>query len=102
MRRTLRISSSAKTDLRDIHRYTLQHWGNVQAVRYLNQLREHYRALAADAHLGRPVEGFPNIYRLPCEQHAAYYLITADAITILAFLHHRMDAPRHLEQRLPQ
>jgi plasmid stabilization system protein ParE len=48
------LRPGARTDLKDIWRYTAARWGNKQAQTYTNQIRQQVQTVAANPHIGWP------------------------------------------------
>lgn len=78
--------------------YGIDTWGKDVAVRYLDDLHEHFTHIARFPGIGRLKEGVPNSTRvLGCGQHMIYYQAVDQTIRILRVLHARMDATHYLD-----
>jgi toxin ParE1/3/4 len=94
-------SVAAEKDLKQIWRYTAQHYGTAQADSYTDALQSGcqkitknptgYRAIRLANHDIR-------IYR--CEHHYILYLVTDPGVVIIAFFHERMNLLVRLQARL--
>ncbi|MBT5107114.1 MAG: type II toxin-antitoxin system RelE/ParE family toxin [Rhodospirillaceae bacterium] len=90
--RTLRVSDSAKADLKQIGNYTRRKWGAAQTRKYLGGLRDKFKALTNSPGLGAPRDEIAtNLRALPVGKHIIYYRETDDNLEILRVLHKSMD-----------
>jgi toxin ParE1/3/4 len=87
-----RITPRAQDDLKNIGRYTQQHWGEAQRNAYLKNLENRFDWLAESPSLGRHrtdvAEGY---YSFPEGQHIVFYLLNSDCIDIIGIPHKDMD-----------
>ncbi len=87
-----RITPRAEDDLKNIGRYTHQHWGKVQRNVYLKNLEKRFNWLADSPRLGKHrtdiSEGY---YSFPEGQHVVFYLYTPNGIDIIGIPHKDMD-----------
>ena len=87
-----RITPRAEDDLKNIGRYTHQHWGKVQRNVYLKNLEKRFNWLADGPRLGKHrtdiSEGY---YSFPEGQHVVFYLCTPNGIDIIGIPHKDMD-----------
>ena len=91
-RRRIRLSDRAVADLETIVGYTRQHWGERQARRYANALRNALRRLRDRPALGRSRDDvLPGVRSFPCGSHVLFYREIADGIAVLRILHGGMD-----------
>ena len=94
---SLVLSPKAKQDLVDIHRYTVENWGDSQAVRYTTGLKQAVqdvlRARAKGAVRPELGEGLRSVH---CEKHVIFYRQRDNTIQIVRVLHGRQDPARHL------
>lgn len=90
-------SPAADADVRSIWDYTAEHWSEEQADRYVDDIRDACRDLAAGHKRGRPVPvrraGYLK-YRV--ESHLIYYRLEDAGLVVVRVLHTKMDAERHL------
>lgn len=96
MTRRVRLSKKATRDLEDIFEYTLDRWGEDQAIRYVDGLRKHLQNLAEREKLGlsRPWRPGSEIYRSRYEEHVIFYLRTATTSDIGMIPHGQQDFSR--------
>ena len=88
---TYRLSRLAEADLLDIANYTLQTWGQDQAIRYVDDLEACCRKLADNPELGRACDHIrPGLRRMEHGRHVLFYRIEATGILVSRILHQRM------------
>jgi toxin ParE1/3/4 len=77
-------------------------WGIAQRRKYLAQMEDALRTLAANPRMGTPREELLPGYRsMRIGHHVAYYRIVPDGIEVVRMLHERMDAALHLTEGPP-
>ena len=82
------LSARAKTDLLSIGSYTLETWGEAQAVRYLDGLERCTKMLAANPSLGRPSDWLRRgLYRFETGRHVVFYRRKPNGIFVVRILH---------------
>lgn len=92
-----RLSAAAARDLDGIFDYTAQQWGQGQAVRYTEAMRDACAALAVTPTKGTPCDDIrPGYRRFAVEHHIIYFRPAPYGVAVVRILHERMDAPRHL------
>jgi toxin ParE1/3/4 len=97
LRRTIRLSALAESDLIGIWRYGFERWDAGQADRYLDELDRGIGLRAENAELGAKRDDVRDGYRvLFINRHAIYYTVAPSAIHIVRVLHAQMDPDRHL------
>lgn len=88
----------ARRDLIDIWFYTLDHWDEEQADRYLRQIDEAIQRLGENPWLGADCSEIRTGYRrVTAGQHRIYYRLEGDAIEIVRVLHVSRDAGAQLD-----
>jgi len=91
------LRASAKSDLKEIGRYTQKEWGIAQRDKYLRQLESRFLSLAKTPRMGRSRNDVKTDYFSFQENaHVIFYLIKKDHIEILAIIHQRMEPTLHL------
>jgi toxin ParE1/3/4 len=91
-----RFSRRAEADLLGIAAYTLQTWGEEQALRYLDELEACCRMLADNPALGRGCEEVrAGLRRMECGRHVVFYREAGGGIRVSRILHGRMLPERH-------
>ena len=97
MRRTVRKSILAETDLIGIWQYSFDQWDGAQADRYLDELDEAIQLLTSNPELGVNRDFVRRGHRaLFVNRHAIYYTATDAEIYVVRVLHEQMDPARHL------
>jgi toxin ParE1/3/4 len=95
---TINKSARAEQDLLDIWLYTFRTWGEVQADRYLDELGQGIRLLAANPSLGSDYGHISGGYRrFSINYHRVFYRFFNDSVEIVRVLHESMDIDTHLE-----
>lgn len=93
---TYRLSRLAEADLMEIGAYTLNTWGEEQAIRYLNSLEACCQQQAEQPETGRACEQLrPGLRRIDCARHVIFYRVDTGGIVVSRILHRRMLAERH-------
>jgi toxin ParE1/3/4 len=96
------LSTAAEVDLRDIVRYTRKEWGDIQARRYLANLKNGIEGVASGQGHFRTVPAlFPDLRIARCEHHYIFCLPRSGApALVVAILYERMDLMTRLADRL--
>lgn len=90
--RKLRLTPEARTDVRDIRRYTARRWGTQQRDAYHATLDRALRVLLDHPELGRSRDDlYLGCRSLPVGQHVVFYYLTDDEIVIDRVLHSSQD-----------
>jgi len=91
------LSPAAQTDVDHIWDYTAANWNIDQAERYIGDIRDTCRALAAGEKVSRAVDIREGYRKISVGSHILFFRITdAGLIFIVRILHQSMDANRHL------
>lgn len=94
---SLRLSHLALEDIALIHDYTVQKWGEEQAVDYVRDLWNALEEIKATPDRWRER---PNIYpgsrARVCGSHLIIYRLRDSVVEISRILHGAMDAQRHV------
>lgn len=91
-----RLTRRAEADLHSIGAYTLQTWGEDQAIRYLDDLEACCRMLAENPMLGRACDEVrPGLRRMACGRHIIFYREDNKGILVSRVLHLSMLPERH-------
>lgn len=95
---TFRLTAQAEADFDEIGAYTLEMWGEDQAVRYLIKLDETFAALARTPALGKHRDDLRlGLISCRCDRHVIFFRRDKQGdVEILRILHGRMDFERHL------
>jgi toxin ParE1/3/4 len=93
------FTDHAESDLDAVVAYTLEHWGQAQAVKYVNGLEALLENLALEPSIGTNQDHlFKDLLRFSYVSHVVYYIKNRDGITVIRILHKRMDAKRHFSE----
>ena len=86
-----RLSRRAEADLTEIAAYTLETWGEDQAVRYIDGLEETCRQLAKRPQTGRACDYIrPGLRRMESGHHVIFYRVDEAGVLVSRILHQRM------------
>ena len=95
--RDIHHSQTAKSDLVDIWVETVQHWGEAQADRYLDDIERALMELVANPQMGTSCSDLLHGARkLITGRHLLFYEVDPDRIFVIRVLHQSMDVQRHL------
>ncbi len=96
-----RLTRSAERDLRDIWIYTFETWGEEQADRYTQGLRNCCEKVVENPSLGKLVNEIGAGLRVShCQHHYLFYLTDNKRIIIVGILHEKMDLIQRLQERI--
>jgi plasmid stabilization system protein ParE len=87
-------SNLARAELEALRRYSIENWGAVVARRYLEDIRDAVRLVAAQPARARVLRGPYRILRV--RSHYLIVHVEAERVTIARLLHSKMDMERHL------
>ena len=94
---SLRISAQAQRDLVQIWAYSVENWGEEQAVQYVAQVRAALELLRTNPGLSRSSEDVrPGLRKFTVGSHVLYVRVGDTFLRLVRILHGRMDASRHL------
>jgi toxin ParE1/3/4 len=97
VKRAVRKSRLAESDLVETWEHSVEEWDGAQADRYLDELDDAIRLLTEHPELGVNRDFVRKGYRvLFVNRHAIYYTATNTDIYIVRVLHEQMDPARHL------
>ena len=95
-----RLTPDAQTDLIEIRRFTVKHWGTAQSQKYLLELRQTIRLLAETPTLGKPRPDVGSkVLSFPHVSHVIYYVVHEQQLIVFGVLHKRMVPLNHLAER---
>ena len=100
---TYKLSQQAGHDLRDITRYTIEHWSEAQTRAYLQKLYDAFDKLAVRPSLGRKRKDIPEpylVYAVGSHMIIYRYNDAKARVEILNILHPAMDITKRLRQAL--
>jgi toxin ParE1/3/4 len=94
------FSLAARDDLNAIADYTVDTWGEAQALRYLSELERVFTLLETSPRVGRTCDHIRRGYRrFEVREHVVFYRVRAGGVFIGRILHTRMLPSR---DRLPE
>jgi plasmid stabilization system protein ParE len=85
----------------EIWDYTLEKWGELKAVEYINGMHKAISEAASNAKLWRRLErkGFEKVFYIRYEKHFIFFrVLSGGALGIISILHERMDIPARLKE----
>ena len=87
-----KLTSAAKNDIKRIWQYSVDIWGEKQAMVYMTQLEGRFDELAENPLLGRARPDVEQSYRsLPCGKHIIFYTISYEIVQIIGIPHASID-----------
>ncbi len=95
--RRLDLTDIAREDLRAIRRYSQKAWGSDRTLRYMVELRDVMKGLAAGTVVSRNRDDLrPGLHMATSGRHCVFFEADESRILVVRVLHDRMDYPRHL------
>jgi toxin ParE1/3/4 len=93
-------TARAKSDLREIGRFTQQRWGRKSRIEYLARVESACSRLAANPSLGRIRDELPQgVSSFPVGRHLIIYRVEdAGPVVIIRVLHQSMDYQKNLQE----
>lgn len=95
-----RFIEKSEQDLEYIYEFTFLNWGELQADKYLFELKKTFDMLCVFPNLGRSYDAEMNIYIYPYKSNNIVYLSNQKEIVILRILHYRQDLEVELSNPL--
>lgn len=93
----LHFTPAAEADLEAIWAYSLDNWGEHQAVTYVEGFRNVLDRQRSGQDFSRNADHIRQGYRvITCGSHLIYFRQTSDVVIVVRILHQRMDPDRHL------
>jgi plasmid stabilization system protein ParE len=83
-------------ELREVRRYSIDRWGHEVASRYIQDVRDAAKRVAADPHAARQIRGNLRIVRARSHYLIVHVNESTSTVTIARILHAAMDIERHL------
>lgn len=91
------FTEKAERDLEKIIDYTVEHWGSLQASKYIEALESVAQTLADNPDIGVNRDALlAGLRSFPYQQHIFYYLKNTHGVNIVRVLHVSMDSVKHL------
>ena len=96
-KKTIYVRKTADKDLKKILLYSIHHWGENRAERYIREIAESFQKLAENPSIGMNYSHIrPDIYAYRVVSHLIFYKPKKNGISIFRILHQSMDFKRHL------
>jgi toxin ParE1/3/4 len=93
----LELSRRAQADLDDIRDFSLERFGAVRAIAYIDAIEQAFRRILGYPEIGEPYQTSQvPIRSLACQRHHIFYSIEDGVVLVVRILHGAMDAERHL------
>ncbi|KYC41883.1 hypothetical protein WA1_17840 [Scytonema hofmannii PCC 7110] len=97
----LELRPQARSDIKDILKYTTQRWGAQQRSRYKKLIERCLDSIAANPlPRSKKEDAIADYYRRHVDgkgRHFVYYRLLEDRVLVVRILHDSMDVDRHLE-----
>lgn len=90
------FSPAAEADIEAIWEYSADNWGEDQADRYTDDIRETCNGLITGDQRSKPVDVRPGYFKCKTGSHMLYFRDLRDVIVIVRVLHGAQDVQRHL------
>ncbi|MCK4834594.1 MAG: type II toxin-antitoxin system RelE/ParE family toxin [Gammaproteobacteria bacterium] len=92
------FTDKAEHDLEKIIDFTVEHWGTLQAILYIDGLEEIAQTLAKNPDIGLKREAlFTGLLSFPYQRHILYYTKELHGVSIIRVLHASMDSVKHIK-----
>ncbi len=90
------FTEKAERDLEKIIDYTVERWGDIRAIQYIELLQEAAQLLASNPDIGVKRDSLLTaLLSFPCQSHILYYLKDSHGVSIIRVLHSSMDSVKH-------
>jgi toxin ParE1/3/4 len=98
-----RITVTARAQIAALYAWSIERWGAAHARRYLEDLDAGVRDLIETPALASPRPDLdPRLFIRRVRAHHLYVAFQPEGLVVVAVLHHRMDAVRHLGAALEE
>jgi len=87
---------AAEADIEEIWDYSADRWGEDQADRYTDDIRDLCKALARGDKSGRPIDVRAGLLKCRMASHMIYFRSDAGRIVVIRVLHGAQDVERNL------
>lgn len=92
------FTDKAERDLEKIIDFTVEHWGTLQALKYIDGLEVIAQTLADNPDIGLKCEALSaDLLSFPYQQHILYYINDFHGVSIVRILHASMDSKKHIK-----
>ncbi len=91
------LTTEALDDFTDIIQYTIEVWGEKQALIYKDKIDNGFQIITANPEIGLGRSDlFPNYRAFSIEHHFVVYRLKENIITVIRILHKKMDVIHHI------
>ena len=95
---SVKYTEPAADDITEIVDYTIEHWGQDQAMAYIDDLEKLAQSLAERPLIRKVcVEIAEGLRAFPFQSHVLYYVTAEHGITVWRVLHKTMNPSLHFE-----
>jgi toxin ParE1/3/4 len=92
-----KLSKLAEADLEAIADYSVERWGEAQAIRYLDGLLRCCERIVAYPQIGRRCEALRTGYRrMEQGRHVLFYQLTSGSVVVQRILHQDVLPEKHV------
>ncbi|NOQ68754.1 MAG: type II toxin-antitoxin system RelE/ParE family toxin [Gammaproteobacteria bacterium] len=92
------FTDKAEHDLEKIIDFTVEHWGALQAIQYIDGLEEIAQTLADNPDIGLKRDAMlEGLLSFPYQRHILYYIKDFHGVSIIRVLHASMDSRKHMK-----
>lgn len=96
MKRTIRFSPEALSDLDGIWVHSVKEWGERQADDYIRSIYLALNLVESNPRIARDAGNVrPGLFKYPCGSHIVFFRMREKSIDVIRLLHQRMDFSRH-------
>ncbi|NBC34604.1 MAG: type II toxin-antitoxin system RelE/ParE family toxin [Alphaproteobacteria bacterium] len=93
----VRLRPQARSDLKEIWRYSNKHWGLATADAYIQALDQAFGVISQNSEIGRSLGDIAPSYRkYVARSHFIVYRLVNSEIQVIRILHRRMDIESHI------
>ena len=91
------IRKRAQQDLKNIWRYSFEHWGQRQADTYYDELKKGMEMILENPKIGIACDDIRQVYRqYHINHHLVFFRLTSTNIHVVRVLGENMDMKRHI------
>lgn len=92
------LSPAARADVGHIWHYTVEHWSEQQAERYVRSIQAACEALSDGLRVGQPANDVrPGYRKATVGSHVIFYRMQGNTVEVVRILYQRMDIERHMQ-----
>ncbi len=92
------FTDKAERDLESVIDFTIERWGSLQAVQYIDGFEKIAQILANNPDIGLKRNSLSvGLFSFPYHQHILYYTKEIHGVSIIRVLHSSMDSENHIK-----